>query len=133
MVACSGCRSSVVSCPRCDERMCPDHMAIEGETCSECALAYYEGVDRLHLNVWFLAGFAVPWALYVALFDRLPEWSARSGGFRSITTGVPALDVLIMFVVMAVFAGKAAMGLRRWVHRRMFMARRPLPRASLHH
>lgn len=87
MMACTSCRSSVVSCPRCGDRTCVDHSAIYGETCSECALAYYERLDRVHLNPWFVAGFVMPWALYVALLDRLPDWSARSGGFRSITTG----------------------------------------------
>jgi hypothetical protein len=73
------------------------------------------------MPLWFAAGFAVPWILFLGIYEHLPSWSERSGGARAITTGVPMLDVLIMFTIMAVFAGKGAMGLRAAFHRGKFM------------
>jgi hypothetical protein len=110
--------------------MCGDHTAIDRNECVDCALAYYDSADKLHMSRWFLAGAAVPWALYALVYSHLPDWSARSGGPRAITTGVPALDVVIMFAITSVFAGKAMMGLRKWAHRRSFVTRE-LARAKL--
>jgi hypothetical protein len=84
-----------------------------------CELEYYESRDRLPLGMWFGLGFAVPWALYTALVSAV-ELPARSGGVRAFTTGLPALDLAIMTAVVAVFAGKLAVGVRRWLHRREF-------------
>jgi hypothetical protein len=130
MTRCTACPSSSTTCPRCGVAICADHMAIERDTCVDCALAYYDSVDRLRMHAWFFVGFALPWMLYASVYDQLPSWSARSGGYRAITTGVPALDVLIMFAITAVFAGKAMMGLRKWHHRRSFVTRQ-LARARL--
>jgi hypothetical protein len=130
MMVCTHCRVSTTICPRCGVSICGDHMAIDRDTCVDCAVAYYDDLDRVHMGAWFVAGFLLPWAAYVALYDYLPSWSARAGGFRAITTGVPALDVVIMFTITAVFAGKAMMGLRKWHHRRSFVTRE-LARAQL--
>ena len=130
MKECTNCRTSTWHCPRCDAPMCADHMATYRQECVDCALAYYDSLDKLHLNVWFALGALVPWAAYIGIFSHLPSWSTRSGGFRAITTGFPALDILIMFTVMSVFAGKAMMGLRKWWHHRSFVTRE-LARARL--
>lgn len=130
MTGCTNCRISTWHCPRCDAAICADHMAMDRQECVDCALAYYDSLDNLHLNAWFGLGALVPWAAYAALYDHLPSWSARSGGYRAITTGVPALDVVIMFAVMSVFAGKAMIGLRKWQHGRSFVTRE-LARAKL--
>ncbi len=130
MTACTKCRASTWECPRCGNAMCPDHMATYREECIDCALAYYDGLDKLHLNAWFALGALVVWIAYAALYPALPSWSARSGGYRAITTGVPALDVAIMFAVISVFAGKAMMGVRKAIHRRSFVTRE-LARAKL--
>ena len=130
MKTCTNCRISEWRCPRCDTPICPDHLAIEREECVDCALAYYDSLDTLHLNMWFAAGALVPWASYAALYSRLPDWSARSGGFRALTTGFPALDILIMVAFTSFWCGKAMMGLRKWNHRRSFVTRE-LARAKL--
>jgi hypothetical protein len=119
-----------MTCTRCSIAICADHKAIEHDTCIDCAVAYYDDLDRLDLRAWFLGGFMLPWGAYAALYEHLPSWSARSGGYRAITTGVPAFDVLIMFAIIAVFSGKAAMGVRKSVHRRSFVTRE-LARAKL--
>ena len=130
MKECTNCRISEWHCPRCDAPMCADHMAVYREECVDCALAYYDSLDKLHLNAWFAAGVALVWSAYIALYPWLPSWDLRAGGFRAITTGVPALDTLIMFAVVSVFAGKAMMGLRKWFHRKSFVTRE-LARAKL--
>jgi hypothetical protein len=130
MSGCTNCRISTWTCPRCSAAICPDHMAMDRQECVDCALAYYDSLDRLHMPVWFAIGALVPWIAYAALYAQLPSWSARSGGPRAITTGVPALDVVIMFTVMSVFAGKAMMRLRKWSHERSFVTRE-LARAKL--
>ncbi|HEY5947870.1 MAG TPA: hypothetical protein VIV40_20360 [Kofleriaceae bacterium] len=129
-MACNLCRTSPTRCPRCHTPVCNDHIALYEQSCVDCAIAYYDSRDRLHVGAWFALGFGALWLLYAAVYDQLPSWSARSGGFRAITTGVPALDVVIMFTVAAVFAGKAMVGLRRWWHRRTFVER-ALARARL--
>jgi hypothetical protein len=106
-------------------------MAVYIDTCDDCALAYYDSRERMRPSVWFVIGFGLPWLAYAALYEHLPAWSARSGGFRAITTGVPALDVLVIFAITAVFAGRAMVGLRSWLHRRSFMTG-AMPRATLH-
>ena len=73
------------------------------------------------MRTWFFVGFALPWLLLVAFHDSLPSWSARSGGHRAITTGVPMFDVLIMVTITAVFAGRAAMAIRGSMHRGAFI------------
>jgi hypothetical protein len=130
MTPCTNCRISTWHCPRCNAAVCADHLAIDRQECVDCALAYYDSVDKLNLPAWFALGFASLWLVYAAVYAHLPSWSARSGGPRAITTGVPALDVVIMFTIMAVFAGKAAVALRRSWHRKSFMTRE-LARAKL--
>ncbi|HEY5926690.1 MAG TPA: hypothetical protein VIV11_33620 [Kofleriaceae bacterium] len=130
MTRCTACTTSTMTCPRCGNSVCVDHLAIEGDNCLDCAVAYYDSLDKVNLNVWFALGALMPWTLYAAIFSALPSWDARSGGFRAITTGFPALDVIIMFAVMSVFAGKAMMGLRKWFHRKSFVTRE-LARAKL--
>ncbi len=98
-----------------------DHGTLPGDACAECELAYHESRDKLKMGLWFVIGFAVPWILFAGVYEHLPSWDARSGGVRAITTGIPMLDVIIMFTVMAVFAGKGAMGLRSAFHRGQFM------------
>ncbi|MFN0245828.1 MAG: hypothetical protein ACKV2T_02900 [Kofleriaceae bacterium] len=98
-----------------------DHGTLPGDACGECELAYHEQRDQLRLGWWFVAGLAVPWILFLGIFDHLPSWSARSGGVRAMTTGIPMLDVVIMFSILSGFAGKAAMGLRSACHRNAFM------------
>jgi hypothetical protein len=110
--------------------ICSDHAAAYEQGCVDCALAYYDSRDELHTKAWFALGFGALWLVYAAVYSHLPSWSARSGGFRAITTGMPALDVLIMFTIVAVFAGKAAVALRRRWHRRTFVTRE-LARAKL--
>ncbi|HEX5059965.1 MAG TPA: hypothetical protein VFV99_11430 [Kofleriaceae bacterium] len=128
---CTNCRTSVYSCSRCGAETCVDHMALEHrDTCLDCALAFYDSQDKLHLNAWFIAGFILPWALYLRMLPDLPSWSERSGGYRAMTTGFPALDVLIIVGFVSVFAGKAMIGLRKWMHRRTFVTRE-LARAKL--
>jgi hypothetical protein len=127
---CTSCRTSTFTCPRCGAETCADHMALEQDTCIDCALAFYDSQEKLHMKAWFFSGVVLIWGIYIAMLPALPDWSARSGGFRAITTGVPALDVLIMFGFTSVFAGKAMMGLRKWLHRRTFVTRE-LARARL--
>ena len=129
-MGCTNCRTSMETCPRCGAETCADHMALERNSCLDCALAFYDSRDKLHMKAWFLAGFILPWALYVSMLPHLPSWSERSGGFRAMTTGVPALDVLIIVGFVSVFAGKAMMGLRKWLHDRTFVTRE-LARARL--
>jgi len=121
MFGCPNCPVAPVGCPRCSARLCMEHSPLPGEACVPCELAYHESRDKLRLNLWFALGFLVPWGWLFAMRDSLPSWSARSGGVRAITTGIPMLDVLIMFSIIAVFAGKAASGLRSWMHRREFL------------
>jgi len=130
MPGCTSCRTSTVTCPRCAKSICADHMAAYRDECLDCAIAYYDSLEDLHLNVWFMLGALQPWAFYAAIYSHLPIWSERSGGFRAITTGLPALDVVIMFAVMSWFAGKAMVALRKWLHQRSFVTRQ-LARARL--
>ncbi len=123
MFGCTNCQAGTERCPRCGVRLCGEHLPFAREACAECELAYHDETETLKMNAWFLLGFALPWLVFAAAYDSLPSWSARSGGARAITTGVPMLDIIIMFVVMGVFAGKGVMGLRRWLHRRAFMKR----------
>ena len=123
MTRCTPCLVGHETCRRCASRLCSEHTPFGGHACADCELAYYESRDTLHIHVWFVIGFALPWLLMALTSDHLPSWSARSGGMRAITTGYPMLDVLIMTTVVAVFAGKGAMGLRQWFHRRSFLAR----------
>ena len=121
MYGCTRCPSGQDICPRCHARLCLDHGTLPGDACNECELEYHESRDGLKLNLWFLAGFALPWIVFAGILDKLPSWSARSGGIRAITTGIPMLDCIIMFSVVAVIAGKGAMGLRSAFHRNAFM------------
>jgi hypothetical protein len=130
MSRCNACTTSTTTCPRCASAMCADHMAAYENTCLDCAVAYYDSLERVRMNVWFAVGALVPWTLYAAVYAHLPSWSERSGGFRAITTGFPALDVVIMFAIVSVFSGKAMMGLRRALHRKSFVTRE-LARARL--
>lgn len=132
MTACTNCRTSTTTCPRCATPQCSDHTAMYSDTCVDCALAYYDSRERVNMKGWFVAGFMLPWLGYVALLvnDLLPRWDMRSGGHRAITTGFPALDVIIMFTIIAVFAGMGAMRVREHIHKRAFM-HRPLPRATI--
>ena len=130
MSECTACSGSPWSCPRCGVGVCSDHMAAYRQECISCALAYYDSLDKVRMNVWFVIGALFPWYLYALIYPSLPSWDARSGGFRAITTGVPALDVLIMFAIVSVFAGKAMITLRKWRHDRTFVSSEP-PRAQL--
>jgi hypothetical protein len=94
---------------------------LPGNACAECELAYHDERTKQQRAWWFVAGLALPWVFFAGIFEHLPSWSARSGGPRAITTGVPMLDVIIMFSIASVFAGKAALGLRDYVHRGQFM------------
>jgi hypothetical protein len=94
---------------------------MSGSTCNACELAYHESKSALRLNAWFAAGFTMPWLFLLGIHEHLPSWSARSGGARVITTGVPMVDVLLMATVTAVFAGKLAMGIRTALHRERFI------------
>lgn len=120
MMNCTACRTSTWSCPRCGVALCADHTATYRQECIDCALAYYASLDTLHMRAWFVAGALLPWSLYASVYSDLPSWSARSGGYRAITTGVPALDVLLMFAFVSFFAGKAMVALRTWRHDRTF-------------
>ena len=122
MFGCTRCPAGQDRCPRCAARLCIEHVPFGNERCTACEIAFQDSRHSLRLWAWFVVGFYVPWALFVAIYEHLPSWSARSGGVRAITTGVPMLDVVIMFSVMAVFAGKGAMGLRESLHRRSFLA-----------
>jgi hypothetical protein len=113
----------MTACPRCAARSCLEHQPMPDQVCNACEVAYHESKSSLRLNTWFAVGFAMPWLFLLGIRDHLPSWSARSGGFRSITTGVPMVDVLIMTTVTAVFVGKIAMGIRTAVHRERFIAR----------
>jgi len=130
MVGCTSCGMTTSTCRRCNEPTCADHMATYRDECLDCSLAYYESLEKVRLKAWFVVGALLPWALYASVYSNLPSWSARSGGFRAITTGVPALDVMIMFAVVSWFAGKAMIGLRKWFHHRSFVTRE-LARARL--
>lgn len=121
MFGCTRCPTGHGTCPRCSTRICMEHVPFGGDACAECELAYHESRGDLKMSLWFLVGFALPWIFFAGIYEHLPSWSARSGGARAITTGVPMLDVIIMFTVVAVFAGKAAMGLRVAHHRRAFI------------
>lgn len=125
MFGCTHCPAGRDVCPRCARRLCGEHVPFGNEVCAECELAYQESRGTLKRWAWFLAGFALPWIFLAGIAKHLPSWSARSGGPRAITTGVPMLDVLIIFTVIAVFAGKAAIGIREAFHRRTFLATRP--------
>lgn len=100
-----------------------EHQPLPGALCTACELAYQDSKHALPMNRWFALGFALPWIFILGIHEHLPSWSARSGGYRAITTGVPMVDVLIMTAVTAVFAGKIAMGIRGALHRERFMAR----------
>lgn len=123
MFGCTLCRAGYNACPRCAARLCMEHEPLPGDACGECELAYHAQRSELKLGAWFLLGLALPWVLFAGIYDHLPSWSARSGGARAITTGVPMLDVIIMFSVTAVFLGKAAVGLRSMLHREQFLRR----------
>ena len=105
-------------------------MAAYRDECLDCSLAYYDSLEKVHLNVWFVIGALLPWTLYASVYSHLPSWSERSGGFRAITTSFPALDILIMVAVVSWFSGKAMIGLRKWFHHRSFVTR-DLARARL--
>jgi hypothetical protein len=98
-----------------------EHLPLGGDVCTDCEIVYQSRRGELQVYPWFLLGFVVPWGYVLAMWNHLPGWSARSGGVRAITTGVPMLDVMIMCTVAAVFAGKAAASLRRKLHRRAFV------------
>jgi hypothetical protein len=125
MYGCKQCPAGQDICPRCSARLCMDHGTLPGDACVECELAYHEERGQLMLGWWFVAGLAVPWVLFLGILEHLPSWSARSGGVRAITTGVPMLDVIIMFSILSIFAGKAAIGLRSAFHRGQFMRLAP--------
>jgi hypothetical protein len=122
MFGCTVCPRGTNTCPRCNTSLCNEHVPFAREACAECELQYHDEREEIRFGSWFAAGFALPWAGLLAISDALPSWSARSGGYRAITTGVPMIDILLMTLVIAVFAGKAAMGIRSAVHRRQFMA-----------
>lgn len=121
MIVCRSCPSGHEVCRRCARRLCSEHTPFGGDACADCELAYFESRDGLRSNVWFVVGLALPWMVIAALHEHLPSGSARAGGHRAITTGVPLLDILIMTAVISVFAGKAARRLRIWFHRRTFL------------
>lgn len=99
-----------------------EHIPFGGDACAECEVKYQASRDDVQMLPWFLLGFAMPWVVFFGIYEHLPSWSARSGGVRAITTGLPMLDVLIMFTIVAIVAGKTAMGLREAAHRRAFLA-----------
>lgn len=121
MYGCTQCPAGQDICPRCRARLCLDHATLPGNACNACELAYHEERTKQQRAWWFVAGLALPWVLFLGIYEHLPSWSARSGGHRAITTGVPMLDVIIMFSIMSIFAGKAALGLRATFHRGQFM------------
>jgi hypothetical protein len=127
MMTCTACRTSSWSCPRCGDARCADHVATYRQECLDCALAYYASRDTVHMRAWYAVGAALPWLLYASVYSELPSWSERSGGFRAITTGVPALDVVLMFAFVSFFAGKAMVTLRTWWHDRVFARRELAP------
>ena len=117
-----------------------EHLPLGGDACEQCEMQYALRRSEIARNGWFVLGFVLPWLFVMAIHDYLPSWSARSGGVRAITTGVPMLDVLIMTGVTAVFMGKAMIGLRLWWDRRVWFGGRggvargavaPLPRATV--
>jgi cation transport ATPase len=121
MRTCPACPLGMTACRRCGARACMEHQPTSGAICNACELAYHESKRTLRLNAWFALGFAMPWVFVLGIHEHLPSWSARSGGFRAITTGVPMIDVLIMATVTAVFAGKIAMVIRTALHRERFI------------
>jgi hypothetical protein len=123
MLTCPACTLGMNACPRCAARSCMEHQPMPGALCNACELTYHESKSALHMNRWFAVGFALPWLFLLGIVDHLPSWSARSGGARAITTGVPMLDVLIMATVAAVFAGKIAMSIRTALHRERFITK----------
>jgi len=115
---CPRCATSTRGCRRCGTRLCMEHLPFS-ETCAACDLAYYESRDRLHQRAWFALGFALPWIAFVAIMATA-TFPRYVGGMRSFSTGSPQLDFAIMTAIISVFAGKAVLALRRWVHRREF-------------
>jgi len=117
LTTCPRCPTSSAGCHRCKRPHCAEHL--KAETCVACELEYYESRDQLPTGMWYGLGFFVPWAAFTALITTV-DLPSRSGGVRAFTTGLPALDVAIMTAVVAVFAGKLAVKIRRWLHRREF-------------
>ncbi len=105
-------------CERCGSALAIDQLSLD-HRCPPCDVAYYESRDRLHTHAWFAAGLVLPWLLFawVAIAVDLPQ---SVGKIRAFSTGVPLLDVAIMTVIVAVFAGRLAVTVRRWFHRRGF-------------
>ncbi len=117
---CPSCTSSLETCARCSRVMCRDHASVSG-TCLDCEVAYYESRDTVPLRAWFVGGALLPWPVLASQWAELSVMP-RSGGFRAITTGFPALDALAMTVFASMWLGLAAVAMRRWVHRRRFLA-----------
>ncbi len=119
MATCPRCVASPEGCRRCGERLCMEHLPLS-MTCVACDLAYYDSRDRIHPGAWWLAGFSAVWFAF-AFAMHCGDFPTRvAGGFRSFTTGVPAIDFTIMSAFLSVFAGRAVLGIRRAIHRRAF-------------
>lgn len=123
MFRCTPCLTGPESCRRCTRPLCLEHVPFGGDACQPCEWEYQGRRSVRRERAWFAAGFALPWLVLAQTTDALPSWSARSGGLRAITTGVPMLDVLIAVTATAVFAGKGLIALRGWLLRRTFVSR----------
>jgi hypothetical protein len=124
MFGCTRCDAGPDRCTRCSARLCLEHIPLGGDACAKCELAYQQSRDRLNRVGFFLLGLALPWVIFAGIWDYLPSWHARSGGIRAITTGIPMLDVIIMFSVTSIIFANGAVGLREAAHRRAFLASR---------
>lgn len=120
LVRCARCPAGLATCPRCTRRLCIEHTPLPGALCLDCEVAYQASRDGIATHGWFLAGFVLPWILFVATLDAV--LAARSaGGIRGFSTGIPVLDAVIMAGIASVLCGKAAVALRERLHRERFV------------
>lgn len=85
-------------------------------------MAYFEGRDRLRLRAWFLAGAALPLAIFALNVRALAALPFKGTTIRAVTTGIPLLDAAILTALAAWLGGKAAVAMRTAHYRRVFRA-----------
>jgi hypothetical protein len=119
----------VERCARCGLELCLEHQPMPGKRCERCELAYEERRGELHLRALF--GLAVAAALlanaYVVV-EVAHEHHQVVGGFRSFSTGVPALDTLLIGVFLSYWVGRFAVTGRTAILRRGFLREHPARR-----
>ena len=130
MYRCPGCPSGSESCRRCMRRLCLEHVPLGGDACLDCEIAYQRSREGMQTLPWFLLGALVPLLVFALLAPTIARFPP-SGGVRSITTGIPLLDAMIMTAVLSVFAGKLAIAVRERLHRRAFNNNRPRSRDAV--